>query len=60
MMLGFLPMAASGLKCIGASGLRSGQQGPPDFLDMHIIRAATSTKDIHFWVGGPDIYVLAR
>ena len=53
-------MAASCLKYVGTGRSRSSQQGPPDFLDMHIVRAATPTKDIHFRMGRSEINVLAR
>lgn len=41
----------------GSSGR---QQRPSNFLDMHVVRAATPAEDVHFWMSRPDVHVLAR
>ena len=60
--LGILCQVAntSGLKYFCVGRLRSSQHGPSDFFDMHIVRAATPAKDIHFRMSRLDINVLAR
>ncbi len=59
-MLRIARMAASVVKYVGAGSLRSSQHGPPNFLDMHIVRATTPAKDIQFRMSRPEINVLAR
>ena len=59
-MLRYARMAAGGLKTVGAGHSRGSQKGSPDFLDMHIVRAAASAKHIHIRMGREDINVLAR
>jgi len=36
------------------------QQRLSNLFNMHVVRSAAPAKDVHFWVGRPNVHVLPR